>query len=186
LHVLFVLHQGAGQWRDGFGRIALAQYGFANVVGHQQLQPVHQLGRRGFFLQAGHFAHVEKYVQRFTDQFFLDVGKVHVDDFLQRGAIREADVVEEATAQEGVRQLFFVIGGNDDDRADLGLDRLIGLVNVELHLVEFLQQVVGELDVGLVDFVDQQNNPLLSFEGFPQFALLQVIAHIVDFIDPQL
>ena len=34
------------------------------------------------------------------------------------------------------------------------------LVDVELHAVELLQQVVGELDVGLVDLVDQQHGAL--------------------------
>ena len=36
-------------------------------------------------------------------------------------------------------------------------DRLAGLVDVELHLIELKQQIVGELDVGLVDLVDQQH-----------------------------
>ncbi|MNH10829.1 hypothetical protein D3C79_703190 [compost metagenome] len=94
--------------------------------------------------------------------------------------------MEEAAAQEGVRQLFFVVRGNDDDRTLFGLDGLVDFVDVELHLVELLQQVVGELDVGLVDFVDQQNYPLFGFERFPELALLQVVAHVVDLVHPQL
>ena len=39
------------------------------------------------------------------------------------------------------------------------LDRLAGLVDVELHAIELQQQVVRELDVGLVDLVDQQHRP---------------------------
>src|SRR5471032_336700 len=186
LHVLFVLDQGTGQRRDGLGRIALAQHGLTDVVGHQQLEPVHQFGSRRLLLQPRDFAHIEEHVQRLADQVLLDVGVMHIDDLLQRGAIREGDVVEEATAQERIRQLFFVVGGNDDDRADFGLDRLVDLVNVELHLVEFLQQVVGELDVSLVNFVDQQDHPFFGLEGFPQLAFLQVIAYVVDFIDTQL
>ena len=38
--------------------------------------------------------------------------------------------------------------------------RLAGLVDVELHAVEFEQEVVRELDIGLVDLVDQQHRPL--------------------------
>ncbi|MNO90879.1 hypothetical protein D3C76_824120 [compost metagenome] len=111
---------------------------------------------------------------------------MHVDDLLQRSAVGEGDVVEEAAAQEGVRQFFFVVRGDDDDRALLGLDGLVCFVDVELHLVELLQQVVGELDVGLVDFVDQQNHPLLSLESLPELALFQVVAYIVDFLGTQL
>jgi hypothetical protein len=33
---------------------------------------------------------------------------------------------------------------------------------MELHPVEFLQQVVRKLDVGLVDLVDQQDGPLVE------------------------
>ncbi|MNO50669.1 hypothetical protein D3C76_410500 [compost metagenome] len=94
--------------------------------------------------------------------------------------------MEEAAAQEGIRQFFFVVGGNDDDRALLGLDGLVDFVDVELHLVEFLQQVVGELDVGLVDFVDQQDDPLLGFECLPQLALFQIVAYVVDLVHAQL
>ena len=94
--------------------------------------------------------------------------------------------MEEAAAQEGVRQLLFVVRGDDDDRALLGLDRLVGLVNVELHLVEFLQQVVGELDVGLVDLVDQQDHAFVGLEGLPQLALLDVVANVVDLVGIEL
>ncbi|RMN45982.1 hypothetical protein ALQ59_04925 [Pseudomonas syringae pv. apii] len=186
VHVLLVLDQRPGQRRDRLGRIALAQHRFTDVVGHQQFQPVHQFGRRGLLFQAGHFAHVEKDVQCFADQVFLDVRVMHIDDALQSCPVREGDVVEEAATQEGVRQFLLVIGGNDDDRALFGFDRFIDFVNVELHLVEFLQQVVGELDVGLVDLVDQQNHPLIGLERLPQLAFFKVIAHIVDLVDAQL
>ena len=66
------------------------------------------------------------------------------------------------------------------------LDGLVGLVNEEFHLVEFLQQVVGELDIGLVDLVDQQNGTLFGLESLPQLALLDVVAHIVDLVHTQL
>lgn len=111
---------------------------------------------------------------------------MHVDDLLQRLAVGEGDVVEEAAAQEGVGQFLLVVRGDDDDRALLRLDGFVGLVDVELHLVEFLQQVVGELDVGLVDLVDQQDHPLLGLEGLPELALLDVVAHVVDLVHAQL
>jgi hypothetical protein len=94
--------------------------------------------------------------------------------------------VEEAASQEGVRQFLLVVRGDDDDRALLGLDRLVGLVNVELHLVEFLQQVVGELDVGLVDLVDQQDHALVGLERLPQLAFLDVVANVVNLVRVEL
>jgi hypothetical protein len=48
---------------------------------------------------------------------------------------------------------------------------LAGLVDVELHAVELLQEVVRELDVGLVDLVDQQHRGARR-ERFPQLAAL--------------
>jgi hypothetical protein len=79
---------------------------------------------------------------------------------LHRLAVGKLDVVEEAAAQEGVRQFLLVVRGDDDDRPVGGLHRLAGLVDVELHPVEFLEEVVGKLDVGLVDLVDQQHREL--------------------------
>ena len=61
----------------------------------------------------------------------------------------------------------------------LGLDRLGGFVDEELHAVEFLQQVIGKLDVRLVDFVNQQDRALFVGEGLPELALLDVIADVV-------
>ena len=41
---------------------------------------------------------------------------MHVDDALHRLRVGEADVVEEAAAQEGVRQLLLVVAGDEDER----------------------------------------------------------------------
>ncbi len=61
-----------------------------------------------------------------------------------------------------------------------GAHRLAGLVDVEFHPVEFLQQVVGELDVGLVDLVDQHHDLAVGVEGLPERAAADVVAHVVD------
>ena len=60
------------------------------------------------------------------------------------------------------------------------LHRLAGLVDVELHLVEFEQEIVGELDVGLVDLVDQQHRPLGRGERLPQLAAPDVVGDVGD------
>ena len=46
--------------------------------------------------------------------------------------------MEEAATQERIWQLFFVIGGDDDNRAMFGLNGFIRLVNIELHFIDFL------------------------------------------------
>ena len=77
------------------------------------------------------------------------------------------DVVEEASAQEGVRQFLLIVRGDDDERPLFGANGFAGLVDVEFHPVEFEQQIVGKFDIGLVDFVDQQDQPLVGGEGVP-------------------
>ncbi len=58
------------------------------------------------------------------------------------------------------------------------------LVDVELHAVELAQQVVGKLDVGLVDLVDQQHHLLIGIKRLPQLAALDVVADVVDAPSP--
>ncbi len=59
--------------------------------------------------------------------------------------------------------------------------RLLGLVDIEFHAIEFLQQIVGKLDIGLIDLVDQQDDRLLAGEGLPQFAADDVVADVMHF-----
>ena len=54
MHVLLVLEQRAVQRRDQLLRIALAQQLRADVLDHQQLQPIQKFRGRGLFLDAGH------------------------------------------------------------------------------------------------------------------------------------
>ena len=61
-----------------------------------------------------------------------------------------------------------------------GLDRLAGLVDEELHAIEFLKEIVREFDVGLVDFVDQQNRALRRRKCIPEFAPLDVVGDVLD------
>src|SRR3546814_13679669 len=46
--------------------------------------------------------------------------------------------------------------------------------------VEFLQQVVGKLDIGLVDLVDQQHGQGGAGERLPQLALADIIGNIME------
>ena len=105
---------------------------------------------------------------------------VDVDDLLHGVRLGEADVVEETAAEKGVRQLLLVVRGDEDDRPLLGPDGLLRLVDVELHAVEFQEQVVGEFDVRLVDLVDQEDRRVIGLEGVPQLALLDVVLDVLD------
>ena len=103
-----------------------------------------------------------------------------LDDGAHGVAVGEADVVEEAAAQERVGQFLLVVRGDDHDRPLDRLHRLAGLVDVELHPIEFLEQVVREFDVGLVDLVDQQHRQVRRGERLPQFAAADIVRNVVD------
>ena len=53
-----------------------------------------------------------------------------------------------------------------------------GLVHMELHAIEFVQQIVRKFEIGLVDLVDQQHRAGIAVERLPQLAGLDVVAHI--------
>jgi hypothetical protein len=57
----------------------------------------------------------KKTLERLLHELLLDAGEVHLDDRLHRLACRGTDVVEEAAAQERVRQLLLVVGGDEDE-----------------------------------------------------------------------
>jgi hypothetical protein len=158
-HVLLVLQQRAVQRRHGGLAVLAAQrFGGMSSATSSLSQSSSSLVD-GFFFRPGRFAHVEERLQRLAQQLGLEAGEVHVDDLLHRLLVGELDVVEEAAAQEGVGQFLLVVRGDEDHRP-VRADQLARLVDVELHAVEFAQQVVGELDVGLVDLVDQQRHRL--------------------------
>mmetsp|Transcript_119892 Transcript_119892/g.333502 ORF Transcript_119892/g.333502 Transcript_119892/m.333502 type:complete len:344 (+) Transcript_119892:5035-6066(+) len=174
--VLFVLQQCADQRRDADLLVLCLQGLGRDILGQQQLEPVDQLRGARFLLQAGQVAHRVEVLQRGGEQVGLQGREMHADDLGHRFGIGELDVVEEAAAQERVRQLLLIVGRDEDQRPVLGLDQLARLVHVELHPVDFAQQVVRELDVGLVDLVDQQHAGPVAGDGLQQGAFEQVVA----------
>ena len=105
---------------------------------------------------------------------------MHRHDLFHCFRFGELDVVKEATAQECVRQFFFVVGGDEDHRACFGFDELARFVAVKLHPIDLTQQVVRKLDVGLVDLVDQNRHRLVGNKGFPQHPFEDVVVDILD------
>src|SRR3954452_12442250 len=106
VHVLLVLEEGAVQRRDELPRIALAQLLGADVLGEQELEPIEELGGRGFLPQARDLADREEDAQALLDETALDAGVMHLDDPVHRLGVGEPDVVEEAAAQERIRSSF--------------------------------------------------------------------------------
>src|SRR5690606_7943885 len=176
--------QGSGHGGQAF--IQLVQSIGRNVVGQQQTQPIQKFRGGRFLLQTRDVTQGKEGVQGAGQDVAAQIGVVHGHDLFHGLALGKADVMEETAAQEGVGQVFFVIGSNDDQGTMTSLDGLASFVNMKLHAVQFLQQVVGELDVGLVDFVDQNNSGLFGLKGLPQRALHNVVANVADFFIAQL
>ena len=177
MQVLLGLEQGAIEGRHQFARLAGAhRLGAISSANSSRIQS--SSSEVEGFCAALYLAQLEEEIHRLTEQALLEVWVVELDDGLHLGLVGEADVVEEAAAQEGIRQLLLVVGGDDDHLPLLGLDALAGLVDVELHPIQLLQQIVGELDVRLVDFIDEQHRALVGGEGLPQLAPTDVVADL--------
>jgi hypothetical protein len=95
--------------------------------------------------------------QHLVEELRLEVGMVDGDDLPHERDVGELDVVEDAAAQERVGQLLLVVRRDEDDGPLLRDDLVAGLEHAEAHLVELAQQVVRELEVGLVDLVDEED-----------------------------
>ena len=108
------------------------------------------------------------------------------DDLGHQLLVRELDIVKDAPAQKGVGQLLLRIGGDDDHRAVLCRDGAARLRDVELHAVQLPQQVVGELQIGLVDLVDEEDHLLVGGEGLAQLAQLHVFFDVVHALAAEL
>ncbi len=104
---------------------------------------------------------------------------MHPHDLLHQLPVREIDVMEDAAAQERVRQLLLRVGGDDHDGALLRFHCPLGLIDVELHLIQLPQQIVGELQIRLVNLVDQEHHLLLAVKSLPQLAQLDVMGDVI-------
>ena len=61
-----------------------------------------------------------------------------------------------------------------------------GLRDVELHPVQLPQQVVGELQIGLVDLVDEQDHLVVGGECLAQLAQLDILLDVVHALAAEL
>ena len=88
--------------------------------------------------------------------------------------------MKKASSKEGVGQLFFIVGGDEDQGPNGGFDQFFGLVAVKLHAIELSEQIVGKLNVCFVNFIDEQGDGLLCGESPPKNALNNVILDVLD------
>ena len=105
---------------------------------------------------------------------------VDVDDARHQILLGEFDEVEDAAAQECVRQLLLRVRG-DHHHGTLAGDHLVArLGDDEPHPVQLVQEVVGELQIGLVDLVDEEHDPVARGERLPERPVLDVPPDVLD------
>jgi hypothetical protein len=146
----------------------------------RRADPVDELGRRRLLAQVVLLAQPVELDQHLVEQRGVEMRMVDIDDPPHQGRIGEVDVVEDAAAQEGVGQFLLVVRGDEHDRALFRLHLFAGLGDGEAHLVELAQQVVRELEVGLVDLVDQQHVAIGGGERAAERSKLDVVVDVGD------
>src|SRR6516162_7181798 len=78
--VLLVLQERAVERRDHNLGVVRAKRGHRDLVGHQQLQPVDQLGGGGLLLEPGHLADLVEELEGLARELLADVRQMGGDD----------------------------------------------------------------------------------------------------------
>ena len=107
---------------------------------------------------------------------------MHVDDLLHGVGFRKFDVMKKAASEKCVRQFFFIVRGDDHQRAGFCPHLLLRLIDKKFHPIQFQQQIVRKLDVGFINFINQQDHLFVSFKGLPHFTANDVVANVMNFI----
>src|SRR5919108_362097 len=112
-----------------------------------------------------------------------------VDDGLQAlQSGRKLDVEVDAAPQEWRRQIaLLLVAGDDYDRRVFGLHRrLVSFANLEPpRLLQHSKKIVGKIDVGLVNFVDQHyRRALLQAERLPEGTEVHVVHRLLRIAPP--
>ena len=94
--------------------------------------------------------------------------------------------MEEAPPEERVGELLLVVAGDENDGPLLRGYLLLRLVDMKLHAIELQQQIVGKLDVRLVDLVDQQDRLHVALECLPELSRHDVVRDVVHAFFPEL
>ena len=60
----------------------------------------------------------------------------------------------------------------------LGLYGFFRFINIEFHFVQLPEQIVGELQIRLVDFIDQKHDLFVGSKGFSQLSQLDILFNV--------
>ena len=104
---------------------------------------------------------------------------MYLDDFAHLLFIGKFNIMENAAAQECVRQFLFRVGGYDDDGTLFCLYGFLRFGDIKFHFVQLPKQVVGEFQIRFVDFVNQQNHLFIAGKCFTQLAQLYIFRNVV-------
>ena len=97
-------------------------------------------------------------VSRLRDSQLGDDKVKDIGNYILKGVLWQAFEAEE-------RSIILI---DEIDKADIEFPNdLLRLVDVEFHAIQLEQQIVGELDVGLVDLVDEQHRTLVGDKRVP-------------------
>ena len=77
-----------------------------------------------------------------------------VNDLLHQIRFGKVNEVKHAASQECVRKFLFIVRRDDDQWSLLRNDFITRFHNGELHFIDFPENVVGELEICLVNFVN--------------------------------
>ena len=94
--------------------------------------------------------------------------------------IRELNIVENAPAQKGIRQLFFRIRCDNDDRALVCPHSTACFRNIKFHLIQLPQQIIGKLQVCLVDLINEQYHLLVTGKRLSQLAEFHILFNLLN------
>lgn len=109
-----------------------------------------------------------------------------MNDLAHHVRIGEGNVVEDAAAQESIRQFLFRIGRNDDNGPLFGADRLPRFGNVKFHAVQFPQEVIGKFQVRLIDFINEKDALLIFAKSLAQLAQMDVFFDVIHSLGTKL
>ena len=116
--------------------------------------------------------------QDMLEQFFADFRVMNANDSGHELFVGELDEVKDAASEEWIRQLLLGVRGDNDDRTVSRTVAVTGLDYGELHHIEFVQEIVGKLEISLVDLVDQKHHLLLGGQRTAERAELDVLANV--------
>jgi len=147
----------------------------------QSPDPVNKLSGCRLLLDAFDFPEAVECSDGAIKQVFVDTREMNLHNSSHHVGFRKGDVVKIAATQKWIGEIFFSVGGNNNDGPAFCANGFIDLDDVELHLVQHIEHIVLKIGVGLIDLVNQQNHSFFGYKGLsdlPHPNIIFDIAHI--------